>query len=132
MWRRLLSGGTARKNLQLGGLTTYGRWSVTSLHWRGEQPPSRANCASGGRYSGPKSMTEPDVTKEYREDLGERDADGFYDYAYRYWVYWFDFDGRRYRARIYTDDQTDASVMHIGSGRAATYDDDLRAIVGLC
>jgi len=73
-------------------------------------------------------MTEPDVTKEYREDLGERDADGFYDYAYRYWVYWFDFDGRRYRARIYTDDETDASVMNIGSGRAAAYDDDLRAI----
>ena len=63
-------------------------------------------------------MTEPDVTKEYREDLGERDADGLYDYAYRYWVYWFDFDGRRYRARIYTDDETDASVMNIGSGRA--------------
>lgn len=94
-----------------------------------EARPPRPVFGSRTRISGySHRVAEPVVTKEYREDLGERDADGFYDYAYRYWVYWFDFDGRRYRARIYTDDQTDASVMHIGSGRAATYDDDLRAI----
>src|SRR4051794_36779555 len=64
-------------------------------------------------------MTKTDGTKEERGDLGERDAGGHYHYADRYWVYWFDFDGRRYRARLYTDDETDASVMNIGSGRAA-------------
>ena len=48
-------------------------------------------------------MAEPLVSKEYREDLGTKDADGFYDYAYCYWEYTFDFGGRRYRARIYTD-----------------------------
>jgi hypothetical protein len=94
-----------------------------------EARPPAPVLASRTRISGySHRVAEPVVTKEYREDLGERDADGFCDYAYRYWVYWFDFDGRRYRARIYTDDQTDASVMHIGSGRPATYDDDLRAI----
>src|SRR3954454_25141676 len=88
MWRRLLSGGTARKNLQLGGLTTYGRWSVTSLHWRGEQPPSRANCSSGGRYSGPRiddgtGRNEGVPRRPRRAGRGR-----LYDYAYRYWVYW--------------------------------------------
>jgi hypothetical protein len=73
-------------------------------------------------------MPDPVVTKEYREDLGERNAEGSYDYEYRYWIYWFDFDGRRYRARIHTDDPSNASVMEIGSGRTAACGEDLRVI----
>src|SRR5256885_933685 len=29
-------------------------------------------------------VADPIVTKEYREDLGEQDDQGYYDYAYRY------------------------------------------------
>jgi hypothetical protein len=36
------------------------------------------------------------VSKEYLEDLGERDDDGYYDYAYSYWAYSFDFGDREY------------------------------------
>lgn len=69
----------------------------------------------------------PVVTKEYREDLGTKDADGFCDYAYRNWVYWFDLDGRRYRARIYTDTANDAGLMSL-EGRRPEFEDDLRTI----
>jgi hypothetical protein len=58
-------------------------------------------------------MADPVVVKEYQEDLGEKAADGSYDYEYRYWVYWIVLDGRRYRARIYTDTAHDADVMHL-------------------
>ena len=50
------------------------------------------------------------VTKEYREDLGEQDEDGFYDYAYYYWDYTFVIDGHTYLARIYTDTPEKASI----------------------
>jgi len=68
------------------------------------------------------------VTREYVEDLGEQDAEGFYDYAYRFWLYRFDLDGRRYRARIYTDDPEEANVMDTDGTRHPEYDADLRAI----
>jgi hypothetical protein len=75
---------------------------------------------------------EPKVTKEYKEDVGERDAEGFYDYVYRYWEYIFDFGDRLYRARIYTDEPEAAMVTALGStemrwSEAAT-NPDLRAI----
>jgi hypothetical protein len=73
-------------------------------------------------------MTGPVVTKEYREDLGTKDADGLYDYEYRYWIYWFELDGRRYRARIYTNSADEADVMHLDGGRRSEYEDDLRTI----
>jgi hypothetical protein len=73
-------------------------------------------------------MAEPLVTKEYREDLGTKDADGFYDYAYCYWEYTFAFGGRRYRARIYADSPEDACVIYLDGGRPAEYDDDLEKI----
>ncbi|HYZ79082.1 MAG TPA: hypothetical protein VE596_17080 [Gaiellaceae bacterium] len=59
-------------------------------------------------------MRQPKVTKEYKEDHGERDAEGFYDYAYTYWEYIFDFDDRRYRARIHTDAPEKAFLNGLG------------------
>ena len=73
-------------------------------------------------------MDEPVVTREYREDLGEQDADGFYDYAYRYWNYWFDFGDRHYRARIYVDSQDEANVMQVDGPKDERYADDLQTI----
>jgi hypothetical protein len=68
------------------------------------------------------------VSKEYFEDLGTRDQDGYYDYAYRYWVYEFDLDGRRYGAKVYTDEPEAAYVMDLDSSRPRQYDADLRVI----
>ena len=68
------------------------------------------------------------MTKEYCEDLGERDSEGYYDYAYCYWVYWFDLDGRNYRARIYTDTPEEADVMEMDATRHSQWADDLRVI----
>jgi hypothetical protein len=68
------------------------------------------------------------VTKEYFEDLGTKDRDGFYDYAYRYWDYVFDLGGRKYCARIYTDEPEATYVMDLDSSRPREYDDDLRVI----
>ena len=73
-------------------------------------------------------MAEPLVTKEYFEDLGTKDSDGYYDYAYRYWVYWFDLDGRKYRARVYTDSPEEADVMDIDSSRPRQFDADVQVI----
>jgi len=55
-------------------------------------------------------VSDFEVTKEYREDLGEKDAEGYYDYAYRYWVISFDFGDRTYAGRIYTDRRDEASI----------------------
>jgi hypothetical protein len=71
---------------------------------------------------------DPVVLTEYQEDLGEKAADGSYGYEYRYWVYWIDLDGRRYRARIYTDTAHDADVMHLDGPHPPEYEDDLRTI----
>lgn len=73
-------------------------------------------------------MAELAVTKEYFEDLGERDDEGYYDFAYRYWVYSFDLDGRHYRARIYTDTPDEADVMGTDGTRHPEQEDDLRVI----
>ena len=73
-------------------------------------------------------MAEPVVTKQYFEDLGEQDDEGLYDYAYRYWAYWFDLDGRHYRARIYTDTPDEADVMGLDGTRHSQHDDDLQTI----
>jgi hypothetical protein len=75
-----------------------------------------------------KDVAEPVVTKEYFEDLGEQDDEGYYDYAYRYWVYSFDLDGRHYRARIYTDTPDEADVMGTDGTRHPEHEDDLRVI----
>ena len=99
--------------------------------WRGQSVEGKSqDCrlAVAGIHNG--RVAEPVVLKEYHEELGEKDADGFYDYAYRYWVYWFDLDGRRYRVRIYIDEPSNASVMEMDAGRAREYEDDLRAIAG--
>jgi hypothetical protein len=55
-------------------------------------------------------VAEFSVTKEYREDLGEQDSEGYYDYAYRYWAIRFDFGDRSYGARIYRDSQDEADI----------------------
>jgi hypothetical protein len=73
-------------------------------------------------------MAEPLVAKEYREDLGTKDADGYYDHAYCYWEYTFAFGACRYRARIYTGSSEDAGVIYLDGGRPAKYDDDLKKI----
>jgi hypothetical protein len=73
-------------------------------------------------------MGEPVVTKEYLEDVGERDADGFYNYEYRYWVYSFDIDGRKYGARVYTTSPDEADVMDLDSSRPREYEDDLGVV----
>ena len=77
-------------------------------------------------------MAGPEVTKEYKDDSGERDAEGSHDEVYRYWEYTFDFGDRLYRARIYADEPGVAYVIGLGStetrwSEAAT-DPCLRAI----
>lgn len=50
--------------------------------------------------------------KEYREDLGTKDANGYYDYAYCYYVYWFLLpDKRLIRIRRYTDTSEECSLF---------------------
>src|SRR4051794_4365539 len=73
-------------------------------------------------------VADPIVTKEYREDLGEQDDQGYYDDAFRYWAYFFDLDGRNDTAGIYTDTPEKANVMGAGGTRHPQYEDDLRAI----
>ena len=55
-------------------------------------------------------MADFEVTKEYREDLGEQDAEEYYDYEYRYWDITFDFGDRQYTGRIYADTPDKASI----------------------
>ncbi len=50
------------------------------------------------------------VSKEYVEERGERDADGLYDWAYRYNALTFDFGDRRYSGRIYRDTPNQAHI----------------------
>jgi hypothetical protein len=70
----------------------------------------------------------PKVTKEYKEELGGRDAAGFYDYAYRYWEYIFEFGDRSYRVRLYTDEPDVAYVTGPTRWTEALRDPYLRAI----
>jgi hypothetical protein len=62
-------------------------------------------------------MADLIVSKEYREDLGERDEHGYYDVEYRYWWYTIEIDGRKYEARIYTDTPEEADVPGTPSRR---------------
>jgi hypothetical protein len=66
------------------------------------------------------------VTKRYFEDLDEPDEHGMRDWAYRYWVYSFDFDSKSYAFRRYTDDFEEASCAD-PPRRADLYDDRLFA-----
>jgi len=68
------------------------------------------------------------VSKEYREDLGEQDDEGYRDFEYRYWWYAFEVDGRNYVARIYTDTPEEADVMEADGTRHPEYADDLQTI----
>jgi hypothetical protein len=70
----------------------------------------------------------PIVKKEYHEDLGEQDDEGYYDYEYRYWVYLFDLEGRNYRARIYTHSPREADIMGLDGTRHPQYEEDLRVM----
>ena len=73
-------------------------------------------------------MTELTVAREYLEDLGEQDDEGYYEYEYRYWIYRFSLDGRNYRARIYTHSPEEADVLGTDGTRHAQYEEDLRMI----
>jgi hypothetical protein len=73
-------------------------------------------------------MIVPTVKKEYREDLGERDADGYYDYEYRYWAYSFNLDGRNYGATVYTHTPKEAYVNGMDGTRHPEHEDDLRIV----
>jgi hypothetical protein len=74
-------------------------------------------------------VAEPRVAKEYKEELGERDADGFYDYAYRWCEYSFDFGTAHYRARVYDDEPHVAAVMELeGRSEDPPRDEVLRVV----
>jgi hypothetical protein len=68
------------------------------------------------------------VRKEYLEDLGEQDEQGYYDYAYRYFAYWFDFGERQYWAKVYTDTPDEAGVGGPLRHTDSQSRDDLQAI----
>ncbi len=52
-------------------------------------------------------------SKKYEEDLGSKDENGLYDYAYRYFTYWFTLpNNERIRGRRYTDTLENCS-LHI-------------------
>ncbi|ABG58425.1 hypothetical protein [Cytophaga hutchinsonii] len=51
-------------------------------------------------------------TKEYQEDVGTKDEQGWYDYAYRYYIYWFTFPNRqKIKVRRYTDTPDHCSIF---------------------
>ena len=50
--------------------------------------------------------------KEYYEDLGEQDEDGFFDYAYYYFIYVFQLpDKSEIKIRQYTDTTDECSLF---------------------
>jgi hypothetical protein len=50
-------------------------------------------------------------SKAYHEDIGEEDENGFFDYAYRYYVYCFYFpDKTMLKARRYTDTSDECAL----------------------
>lgn len=52
--------------------------------------------------------------KKYYEDLGEKDDEGFYDYVYRYFDFWFNLPEKQaIRARIYTDETSKCNLHGI-------------------
>jgi hypothetical protein len=51
-------------------------------------------------------------SKTYHEDVGEKDSDGYYDYAYCYHIYLFSLPDRRtLRVRRYTDTPDQCSLF---------------------
>jgi hypothetical protein len=51
-------------------------------------------------------------SKKYYEELGEKDQNGFYEYAYRYFIYWFYLpDKFRIRIKNYTDEILEGSLF---------------------
>lgn len=51
-------------------------------------------------------------TKEYQEDLGTEDEKGWYDYAYRYYIYWFTLPNKqKIEVRRYTDTPDECSIF---------------------
>jgi hypothetical protein len=68
------------------------------------------------------------VSKEYYEDLGTRDDQGRYEYAYKWFGYEFDFGDRQYWAKVYTDTPDEAAVGGVsGVGGRAIPRSDLQA-----
>ncbi|RZJ61885.1 MAG: hypothetical protein EOO58_01285 [Hymenobacter sp.] len=52
--------------------------------------------------------------KKYYEELGGKDQDGFYDYAYRYYIYLFYLpDRNRVRVKRYMDTPNECSLFFI-------------------
>ena len=50
--------------------------------------------------------------KKYYEELGEKDQEGFYEYAYRYYVYLFYLPGgNRVRIKRYMDEPNECSLF---------------------
>jgi hypothetical protein len=50
--------------------------------------------------------------KEYHEDLGTKDKQGVYDYAYRYYIYWFTLPNKqKIKVRRYTDTPDHSSIF---------------------
>ena len=50
--------------------------------------------------------------KEYHEDLGVKDKQGGYDYAYRYYIYWFTLPNKqKIKVRRYTDTPDQCSIF---------------------
>ena len=52
-----------------------------------------------------------DVETEQFEDVGEADADGFVDYEYRGFIYYFREGGRTLKARRYDDTPSEAAFL---------------------
>ncbi len=51
-------------------------------------------------------------TKEYQEDLGTKDERGWYDYAYRYYIYWFYLpNNSKIKVRRYKDSPDHGSLF---------------------
>lgn len=52
--------------------------------------------------------------KKYHEDVGTKDSEGFYDYAYQYYIYWFSLpEGGKLKIRSYTDNPTKFDLFGI-------------------
>ena len=50
--------------------------------------------------------------KKYYEELGEKDQEGFYDYAYHYYIYLFRLpDGNKIRIKRYMDTPNECSLF---------------------
>jgi hypothetical protein len=62
--------------------------------------PRRQHALSS--QSAPLLLPEPQVSREFALDSGERDAEGLPESASWHWLYRFDFGERAYEARVYS------------------------------